>query len=192
MVTQTVGLAVAAALLVYLTLIYNGLVTIKNGVRRAWSNIDVLLKQRHDEIPKLVAVCLAYMQFERETLERVMAARTGANAARENRDIPGVNAAEGLIRAGLGRIAATVEAYPDLKANQSIQQLLSRITGLENSISDRRELYNEYVLTNNVRIERFPDVIVASLFGFRPALLLEFSADEISDVDVRALMRDGP
>lgn len=189
MIAQYLLLGAAAALLVYAVIIYNGLVTLKNGVAKAWSNIDVLLKQRHDEIPKLVEVCKAHMQFERDTLERVMRARAGSQAARSRGDVAAVAQAEGALRGGVGRIAATVEAYPELKANQSIMQLLARITALENAITDRREFYNEYVNNNNVRIGTFPDVMVARAFGFRAAVPLEFSAEEIGDVDVRALFR---
>ena len=189
MLLHYLPLAILVALLLYAVLIYNGLVAIKNGVAKAWSNIDVLLKQRHDEIPKLVEVCKAYMQFERDTLERVMQARAGSQAAREQGDIRGVSAAEGALRAGVGRIAATVESYPQLKANQQMMNLLSRITALENEISDRREFYNEYVTNNNVRIEQFPDLIVARLCGFRQKVSLQFSAEETRDVDLGALFR---
>jgi len=181
--------ALLAALLLYAVLIYNGLVQLKNGVAKAWSNIDVLLKQRHDELPKLVEACKAYMQFERDTLEGVMRARAGSQAAREKGDVQGVSAAENALRAGVGRIAATVEAYPQLKANQQMTNLLSRITALESEISDRREFYNEYVANNNCRIEQFPDLIVARLCGFREKVSLQFSAEDTQDVDLRALFR---
>ncbi len=180
-------LAGATVLALYTIVIYNGLVNLRHAVAKAWSNIDILLKQRHDELPKLVEVCRRYMQFEQETLERVMLARAGARVALEKGDVKGVGAAEVPLRAGLGSIAATVEAYPELKANQSMQTLLARITGLENAIADRREFYNESVNSNNVRIEQFPDLIVARLFGFGPAQLLEFSAAETGDVDIRQL-----
>ncbi len=189
MITTFIWLAILAALAVYLIILYNGLVTLKHGVSKAWSNIDVLLKQRHDELPKLVETCKQYMQFERDTLEKVMAARAAANTARQNGDVKGVGQAENAMRLGLGNIVATVEAYPDLKANQSIQQLLARITGLENAIADRREFYNESVNLNNVRIEQFPDVIVARLLGFGPADLLVFSEEQKKDVDLRELFR---
>ena len=189
MISHYIALAAAAAVLLYAVLIYNGLVTVKNGVAKAWSNIDVLLKQRHDEIPKLVEVCKAYMQFERDTLERVMRARAGSQTAREQGDVLGVAQAEGALRAGVGRIAATVEAYPQLKANQQMMNLLARITTLENEISDRREFYNEYVANNNVRVEQFPDLIVARLCGFPRKVSLEFSAEEKQDVDLGALFR---
>jgi LemA protein len=189
MITTFIWLAIVAALAVYVVILYNGLVTLKHGVSKAWSNIDVLLKQRHDELPKLVETCRQYMQFERDTLEKVMAARAAANNARENGDVKGVGRAENAMRLGLGNIVATVEAYPDLKANQSIQQLLARITGLENAIADRREFYNESVNLNNVRIEQFPDVIVARLLGFGAADLLVFSEEQKKDVDLRELFR---
>lgn len=182
-------LAALVAVLLYAVLIYNGLVSLKHNAAKAWSNIDVLLKQRHDELPKLVEVCRQHMQFETTTLERVMAARSGAKLASDRGDVKGVGAAEGLLRAGLGSISATVEAYPELRANESIQTLLGRITGLENAIADRREFYNESVNVNNVRIEQFPDVIIARLGGFKAAELLEFEAAELGDVDVRSLFR---
>ncbi len=185
--TGLIVLGVLAVLLVYAVVIYNGLVNLKHAVSQAWSNIDVLLKQRHDELPKLVETCKQYMQFERSTLEKVMEARAAAYSARERGDVKGVGAAEGAMRLGLGNILATAEAYPELKANQSIQTLLGRITGLENAISDRREFYNEAVNRNNVRIEQFPDVIVARLLNFGPKDLLVFSEDEKKDVDMKAL-----
>jgi LemA protein len=184
-----VTLVILAALLVYVVMLYNGLVSLKHAVSQAWANIDVLLKQRHDELPKLVEACKQYMQFERSTLEKVMQARAAASSARERGDVKGVGAAEGMMRSGLGSILATAEAYPDLKANQSIQALLGRISGLENAISDRREFYNEAVNRNNVRIEQFPDVVVARLMNFGARDLLVFSEDEKKDVDLKALFQ---
>ena len=181
------GLIIVAG--AYLVMLYNSLVQVKHNVSKAWANIDVLLKQRHDELPKLVETCKQYMQFERETLEKVMQARAAASSARERGDVKGVGAAEGMMRAGLGSIIATAEAYPELKANQSMQVLLGRISGLENSISDRREFYNEAVNRNNVRIEQFPDVVVARLLNFIPRDLLVFSDDEKKDVDLKALFQ---
>lgn len=189
MVMSYIWLAAIAVVGIYGIVIYNGLVNLKHGISKAWSNIDILLVQRHSELPKLVETCKQYMQFERETLTQVMAARSAADGARQSGDVKGVGAAQTALTAGLGKITATVEAYPELRANQSIQHLLGRITGLENAISDRREFYNESVNANNVRLEEFPDVIVARFFGFKPAVLLEFSEAEKSDVDVGALFR---
>jgi LemA protein len=180
-------LGLALLTVIYGVLLYNNLVGLKHGVAKAWSNIDILLKQRHDELPKLVETCKQYMKFERDTLERVMQARSAVAAAQAARDVNGLGAAEGALRLGLGNLYAVAEAYPELKANESFQNLQARITGLENSIADRREFYNEAVNINNVRIEQFPDVIVAKWFGFAAADLLEFAAAEKQDVDMREL-----
>lgn len=167
--------------------IYNRLVTIKHEVSRAWSNIDVLLKQRHDELPKLVETCKQYSQFEQATLDKVMRARAAVSTAREAADISALGAAETQLRTSLGSIMATVEAYPELKANEQFAHLMQRISVLENSISDRREYYNEAVNINNVRIEQFPDVVVARLFGFQGATLLQFRSEELANPDMKAL-----
>jgi LemA protein len=180
----TAGLVV---LLLYGVVVYNGFVRLKHGVARAWANIDVLLKQRHDELPKLVEVCRQYKQFEESTLTRVTEARARVATAREQHDVPALGAAEGMLRAGLGQIFAVAEAYPELKANEHFMQLQTRITALENGIADRRELYNEAVNVNNVRVEQFPDLIVARLFQFEAQPLLEFATAEKADVDLKAL-----
>ncbi len=176
-----------AAAVVYAVVIYNNLVSLKHAVTKAWSNIDVLLKQRHDELPKLVETCRQYKDFEQETLEKVMQARADAQNARQRGDVKGVGQAENAMRLGLGNLFAVAEAYPELKADQAFQQLQGRITGLENSIADRREFYNESVNLNNVRIEQFPDVLIARIMGFKAADLLEFSESETADVNIRSL-----
>ena len=175
------------AVLTYGIMIYNNLVNLKHAVTKAWSNIDVLLKQRHDELPKLVETCKQYMKYEQETLERVMKARTAVSSAMQRGDIGAVGSAESEMRIGLGNLFAVAENYPELKANESFLHLQSRITGLENSIADRREFYNETVNNNNVRIEQFPDVILAKQFNFKPAQLLEFEESEIRDVNMSML-----
>ena len=182
-----VTIAVIVILLVYGVMIYNNLVTLKHGVTKAWSNIDVLLTQRHDELPKLVETCKRYMAYEQETLERVMQARTAVFKAQGSGDVPALGAAEQQLREGLGRLFAVVENYPDLKADQSFQHLQTRITQLEDTIADRRELYNEAVNLNNIRLQTFPDLIVARLFEFRPAPLLEFTEEQKRDVDLGKL-----
>ena len=176
-------------LLGYGILIYNNLVGLKHAVSQAWSNIDVLLKQRHDELPKLVETCKQYMKHERETLEQVMRARAAVASAREARDVDQVGQAEGMLRVGLGNLFAVAEAYPDLKANESFRHLQSRITGLEDGIADRREFYNAQVNVNNVRIEQFPDILVARLLNFRPADLLEFDEQQVADVNLQSLFQ---
>ena len=179
-----IALLVAA---IYGVAIYNRLVSLKHNVKKAWGNIDVLLKQRHDELPKLVETCRQYMTYEQETLERVISARSQVSEARESGDVGALGAAEGLLRAGLGRLFALAENYPDLKANESFRHLQIRITGLEDAIADRREFYNESVNINNIRIEQFPDLIVARMFAFGPFELLKFEESEKADVDVRSL-----
>ncbi len=182
-----VFLAIIVIIALYGVTIYNNLVTLKHNVDKAWANIDVLLKQRHDELPKLVETCKQYMKYEQETLEKVMQARSAVSQARESGDIGALGQAESQLRLGLGSLFAVAEAYPDLKANESFTHLQSRITGLENSIADRREFYNESVNNNNVRIEQFPDVIIANMFNFGPRELLEFAEEEIKDVNVKDL-----
>ena len=180
-------LGAIAVLLIYGITLYNHLVNVKHAVAKAWANIDVLLKQRHDELPKLVEVCKQYKQFEQATLQKVIEARSQVQAARQQQDIPALGQAEGMLRMGLGNIFAVAEAYPELKANENFMQLQTRITSLENGIADRRELYNETVNINNVQIEVFPASIIARLFNFGEKPLLEFSASEKADVDMKSL-----
>jgi LemA protein len=180
-------LALLVVAAIYAVRIYNGLVALRENVRKAWSNIDVLLTQRHDELPKLVETCKRYMAHERDTLERVMQARSAVFKAQGSGDVRALGAAEQQLREGLGRLFAVVENYPDLKADQSFQHLQTRITQLEDTIADRRELYNEAVNLNNIRIQTFPDLIVARLFEFRPASLLEFTEEQKRDVDLGKL-----
>ena len=187
MTTTYVLLGILAVLLVYFILIYNALVSVKHQVAKAFANIDVLLKQRHDELPKLVEVCKQYAGFEQETLERVMRARSAVAEASAKEDVSALGSAEGALRLGLGNLFAVAEAYPELRTNEQFQFLQQRISGLENGIADRREFYNESVNINNVRIEQFPDVIIARLFNFGSKELLEFSEEERRDVDIRKL-----
>jgi LemA protein len=173
--------------LIYTISLYNNLVQLKHGVSKAWANIDVLLKQRHDELPKLVEVCKQYKQFEQETLQRVIAARSQVQAAREGQDITALGKAEGAMRASVGGLFAVAEAYPELKTNTQFMQLQARISGLESGIADRRELYNDSVNIFNVGIEQFPAVILARMFAYSEKALLEFSSAEKTDVDIKAL-----
>ncbi|MCP8687083.1 LemA family protein [Marinobacterium sedimentorum] len=180
-------LAAAVLLVLYGISLYNNLVRLKHNVSKAWANIDVLLKQRHDELPKLVETCKQYMGYEQQTLEAVMQARNAVAQAREAQDIKAVGKAETQMRFGLGNLFAVAEAYPDLKASESFQHLQGRITGLESGIADRREFYNESVNLNNIRIEQFPDNLIAGKFGFRAAELLEFEDEQKADVNIKAL-----
>src|SRR6202522_3345023 len=180
-------LALAVALAVYLIGIYNGLVSLRENTKTAWANIDVLLNQRHDELPKLVETCKRYMQFEQETLEKVMRARASISQASASGNVAAVGVAKQQLRAGVGRLFAVAESYPQLKADETFKQLQGRITALEESIADRRELYNDQVNLNNIRVKTFPDVLIAQKYGFPSAHLLELTAEEKREVKVGAI-----
>jgi LemA protein len=172
---------------VYGVFVYNQLVSLKHNINVAWANIDVLLKQRHDELPKLVGTCKQYMKFEQETLEKVMLARSQVADARKSKDLGNLSRAEERLRSGLGNLFAVAEAYPDLKTNETFKHLQARISSLENAIADRREFYNDSVNINNVRIEQFPDSLIAGLFRFEHFPLLKFSQSEKADVNVQRM-----
>ncbi len=178
---------VAVALFLYVVMIYNNLVRLKHNVSQAWANIDVLLKQRHDELPKLIETCRQYMQYERDVLEKVVQARAAVAQARERADVDALGAAETQMRLGLGNLFAVAENYPELRANENFQHLQNRISQLEAQIADRREYYNDSVNANNVRIEQVPDVFVARMFNFGARKLLKFDQSELRDVNVKAL-----
>jgi LemA protein len=176
---------ILVAILGYAVTIYNGLIRVRNGVKLAWCNIDVLLVQRHDELPKLIAVCKGYMQHERETLESVARARADVEGARSSGNVASVSIAEGALRTGLSSLYAVAERYPDLKANDLFKNLQTRISALETAIADRREIYNDAVNALNVRLETFPDVLIARPFAFTPAAMLKFGANETSNIDLK-------
>lgn len=176
-----------ASLFLYVVMIYNNLVRLKHNVDMAWSNIDVLLKQRHDELPKLIETCKQYMKHEREVLENVVKARASVASAREQGDVAALGAAETQMRLGLGNLFAVAENYPELRANENFLHLQNRISQLEAQIADRREFYNDSVNANNVRIDQFPDLVVARILRFEGRKLLKFSNAETSDVDVKTL-----
>ncbi len=162
------GLLVVLAL--YLVATYNGLVTLKNQVANAWKQIDVQLQRRHDLIPNLVNAVWGYMEFERDTLERVVAARTRAVAA------TGAQAkaqAEGELTQALGRLFAVAENYPDLKANQNVLQLQEELTTTENQLGFARQLYNDLVMRFNIRQTVFPTNLFARMLGFTAAEYFE-------------------
>jgi LemA protein len=179
------GLVVAAVL--YFVMIYNNLVRLKHNVSQAWANIDVLLKQRHDELPKLVETCKQYMGYEKDVLQKVTEARTAVSKAQASGDMNALGKAETQMRLGLSNLFAVAENYPELRANESFQHLQARISQIEAQIADRREFYNDSVNANNVRIEQFPDGIVANMFKFGARELLKFDEAELKDVNVKAL-----
>ncbi len=182
--TVLIGFAVMGTV-GYVLSIYNGLVALKNNIGRSWANIDVLLKQRHDELPKLVKTCEGYMQHERAVFDKLSEARGAlANA----RSIPERAAAEGMLSRALGNFFAVAESYPDLKANQSFLQLQSRISELENQLADRREFYNDTVTTFNIRIQQMPDAIVAGWLTLKPAELFKIDEADRQDVEIKFAM----
>jgi len=155
---EYVFIGMGAFTLLYVVSVYNGLVTLRNNVSKAWSDIDVLLKQRYDELPKLVAVCERYLTHEHETLVRVIQAR---NMASNSSSPERRTTAENEITDALKSLFAVVESYPNLKADQSFQGLQGRVSTLENTVADRREFYNASVNLYNIGIEKMPDAIIA-------------------------------
>jgi LemA protein len=145
------------------------------------------MKQRHDELPKLIETCKQYMKYEKDVLEKVTQARAMVARAREGGDVGALGAAETQLRLGLGNLFAVAENYPELRANEEFQHLQNRISQLEAQIADRREFYNDSVNANNIRIDQFPDTVVARVFNFGPRKLLEFEKSALRDVNVKAL-----
>jgi len=174
-----VFLFAVVGLVVYVVTIYNGLVTLKNDIAEAWSNIDILLKQRHDELAKLLDVCKGYMNFERDTLQKVTQARTQSQAAVS---VDQKAQADQSLTAAVRGLFAVAENYPQLKANDNFTQLETRITDLENSIADRREFYNDSVNTFNIRIQQMPDTVIAGFMHLTPSPL--FKVEEADKADV--------
>jgi len=174
-----VGIVVAAV--VWLVSIYNGLVARRNRFKNAFAQIDVQLKRRYDLIPNLVETAKEYIKHERQTLEAVIAARASAQSANQRAAANPANAeamkqmgaAEAGLSGALGRLFAVSEAYPDLKANQTMMQLTEELTSTENKISFARQAYNDEVMSYNTAIESFPDNFVAGFGGFKEATLLE-------------------
>jgi LemA protein len=171
---------------VYGITLYNRLIQVKHNVDQAWSNIDVLLKQRHDELPKLLVTVKSYMVYEKDLMERLtqLRARTGTGATD-----PATLQAEGALSAGLGRLFAVAENYPDLKANQNFLQLQQRMSAIEEQIAHRREFYNESVNINNVRMEQFPDSMLTGMAGLARRSLFEATPQEKADVAIGDRLR---
>jgi LemA protein len=166
-------------IIVYAVGLYNTLVRLSNNIDKAWSNIDVILKQRHDELPKLVDVCNSYMKHERETLEGVTNARS---AYGRSTSVDDKAKAENQITNALGKLFAVAEQYPDLKANQEFLSVQQRISALESTIADRREFYNDSVNLYNIRIEQIPALWVAQQIGYRARPLLTVASSDREDV----------
>jgi LemA protein len=172
----------AVGVLAYTVMLYNELVRLRNDNDRAWANIDVLLKQRHDEIPNLVESVKGYMQHEQQTLLAVTQARAASmNAA----SIRQKAQADLLMTGALRGLFAVAENYPQLKANENFLKLQSRISDLEERIADRREFFNDDVNTYNTRIGQIPYVFVASFMSLKPRSLFQVSDEDRRRVQVR-------
>lgn len=155
---------------------YNGLVGKRNGVRNAWAQIDVQLKRRHDLIPNLIETVKGYMSHERETLETVTRARSGAVSAASGGNVGQISQAEGQLAGALTRFFAVAEAYPDLKANTNFIALQEELTSTENKISFARQFYNDAAMILNNAVESIPSNIVAGIGGFKKADFFEITA----------------
>jgi LemA protein len=168
--------------LAYAVILYNELVRLRNDNDRAWANIDVLLKQRHDEIPNLVETVKGYMQHEQQTLLAV----TRARAASMNAASIGQKAqADFQVTGALRGLFAVAENYPQLKANQNFLKLQTRITELEERIADRREFFNDNVNTYNTRIGQIPEVFVASFLSLKPRSMFKVSDEDRRLIEVK-------
>ena len=165
----------------YFTSIYNKLIALRNLYMNSYAQIDVQLKRRYDLIPNLVESTKGYLAHERNTLEAVIKARNSAFDASKlaaanpgnTAAMTGLTQAEGVLGSALGKLLAVVESYPDLKANQTISQLMEELTSTENKISFARQAYNDFVAEYNIKREQFPNNIIAVSFNFDPAKLLE-------------------
>ena len=158
-----IALGVLVLIGLFVVVLYNRLVGIRNQVENAWKQIDVQLKRRHDLIPNLVEVVKDYMSFEQETLQQVIKARNSAIQASTPTE---AIAAEGVLSGALGKLLAVVEAYPDLKANQNVARLMEELSGTENKIAFARQFYNDSV-------QSFPSNFIAGMFGFKMGTYFE-------------------
>ena len=186
MVPFILTLLVIVGITLYVVGLYNNLVTLRNLFKNAFAQIDVQLKRRYDLIPNLVETAKAYMKHEREALEAVIAARntastTAKQAAAEPGEMQAMTAlagAESALSGALGRLFALAEAYPDLKANQTMMQLSEELTSTENRVAFARQAFNDAVTSYNTSCELFPSSIIAGTFGFQQASLLEIPVAE--------------
>jgi len=173
-------LLVLFGLIAYVVTIFNGLIVLKNDLAKAWANIDILLKQRHDELPKLLDVCKGYMNYERDTLQKITQARSMYQQAVS---VDQKAQADQSMTSALRGFFAVAENYPQLKANDNFMQLQRRITELESQIADRREFYNDSANIFNIRIQQMPDTFVASFMRLTPQPM--FKVEEADKADVK-------
>ena len=161
--------------------VYNGLIQVKENIKKSWANIDVLLMQRSDEIPKLIKVLKSFVKHEKKMFDNILDARTtylGANSVSEKAD------ADNQMSEALKSVFALSEAYPELGSNDNFLKLQERISGLENEIADRRELYNESVNNYNIRIQSLPDMFIANTLGLPQEVMFKVDENKKKDIDI--------
>lgn len=171
----------ALGVFLYIVTIFNGLIRLKVNIDKAWANIDVLLKQRHDEVPNLVAVVKGVKDFEQGVMEKVARARTESLSARTVGEKAGASKSLG---GALERLFAVAENYPQLKAQENFLKLQERLSRIENAIADRRTFYNDSTAAYNSRIAQFPDLLVANLMKFGPKELFQVALGDKSEIKV--------
>ncbi len=162
-----IAIAAVVAIALWLVGVFNGLIKLRNRTDEGWSDIDVQLKRRHDLIPNLVNSVKGYMTHEKELLENITKARSGAIAAQEKGDTAALASAESMLGGMLGKLQIAVEAYPDLKANQNVAQLMDELSDTENKIQAARRFYNGQVRDFNTKLQSFPTNMVGGMFGFK-------------------------
>jgi LemA protein len=178
-------LAVLVLLACYGISLYRNLVALRLDVSQAWSAIDALVLQRHDELPRLIGVCAGHMTHEGETLERLTRARAAVLQATGRNDVAAVSAAESLLRSSLGQLFVAVRNYPKLQADESFRHFQDRVMQLQQHIADRCELYNGTVNLINVRMGRFPNSCVSRMVDFSCAAPFEFTDEREGDADMK-------
>ncbi len=171
----------AIIIIAYFVGLYNRLIALKNNIEKAWANINVLLKQRTDELPKLIVSVKGYMKHEKTLLENLTKARTSLMKATTMEQKA---KADNMLTGALKTLFAVAENYPKLQANENFLQLQDRISGLENELSDRREFYNDSVNTFNIRIESFPDMIMANWMSLLRKEMFKVAEADMRDVKV--------
>lgn len=176
-----VAAVVVIGILAYVVGIYNTLIRLKKDCEKAWANIDVLLKQRTDELPKLIDVAREYMDYEEETFQKVVKARQKAQEASSPKQEAD---ADSKVKSALGDFFALAEEYPELKASNQFTELQERIADIEDQISDRREYYNEATTYYNTRIEQIPYVFLAGPLGYEEGELFDVDEEDLQDVNI--------
>jgi len=186
MESTVIGLVVIAAVVIYLVVIYNKLVSLRNQFKNGFAQIDVQLQRRHDLIPNLVEAAKAYLQHEKSTLTQVMEARNNAVSAQEDaakdpgdgNKIKKLGSAENMLTKALANFYAVSENYPELKANETIQQLMEELSSTENRVSFARQAYNDGVMHYNIFREKFPNNLIAGMFAFKGTSQLQLETPD--------------